>query len=93
LLRAADLIKPELVQRDQNVTLVFSTTGVHLTIAGKAVESGSAGDVISVMNLQSKRMIQGTVIGPGQVRVASAASRLTTASLPVQPTASRRNVE
>ncbi len=93
LLRAADLIKPELVQRDQNVTLVFNTPGVHLTIAGKAAESGSAGDLISVMNLQSKRVIQGTVIGPGQVRVSSPTSRLTTASLPVQPTASRRNVE
>ncbi len=93
LLRAVDLIKPELVQRDQSVTLVLDTPGVHLTIAGKAVESGSAGDVISVMNLQSKRVIQGTVIGPGQVRVSSPTSRLTTAALPAQPTAPRRNVE
>lgn len=93
LLRATDLNKPELVQRDQGVTLVLNTPGVHLTIAGKAVESGSAGDVISVMNLQSKRVVQGTVIGPGQVRVSSPTSRLTTAALPSHPTASRRNVE
>ena len=39
LLRTADLIKPDLVQRDQNVTLVYKTPGVHLTIAGKAAES------------------------------------------------------
>jgi flagella basal body P-ring formation protein FlgA len=82
-----------MVQRDQSVVLVFNTAGVHLTIAGKANESGSMGDVVSVMNLQSKRVIQGTVIGPGQVRVTSAMSRLTTASLPAQSTASRRNVE
>lgn len=92
LLRAADLNRPEMVQRDQSVVLVFNTAGVHLTIAGKANESGSMGDVVSVMNLQSKRVIQGTVIGPGQVRVASPMSRLT-ASLPAQSTASRRNVE
>ena len=35
---------------------------------GKAIEGGAEGDTVSVINLQSKRVVQGTVIGPGQVR-------------------------
>ena len=38
-----------------------------LTIRGKAADSGAEGDVISVLNEQSKRTVQGTIIGPGRV--------------------------
>ena len=43
-LRAADLAKPDLVQRDQDVTLIYQTAGLYLTIRGKALESGTEGD-------------------------------------------------
>ena len=36
---------------------------------GKALESGTEGDVVNVMNLQSKRTLSGTVIGRGQVSI------------------------
>ena len=68
-LRHADLMKPELVQRNDTVTLIYEVPGIVLTIRGKALESGAEGDLISVSNLQSKRTVQGTVIGFGQVRV------------------------
>jgi flagella basal body P-ring formation protein FlgA len=76
-LRMADLAKPDLVQRDQNVTLIYETGGLYLTMRGKAVEAGSEGDTVSVMNLQSKRTVQGTVTGPGQVTMSVVAPRLT----------------
>ena len=66
-LRTADLTKPEIVQRNEAVTLVFEAPGMVLTIRGKALESGAEGDVISVLNAQSKRTVQGTITGPGQV--------------------------
>src|SRR3954454_18085563 len=66
-LKAADLGKPDLVQRDQTVTLIYEATGLYLTVRGKALESGTEGDVVSVVNLQSKRNVTGTVIGRGQV--------------------------
>ena len=53
-LRAADLAKPDLVQRDQNVTLIYESTGLYLTIRGKALENGTEGDVVNVLNLQSQ---------------------------------------
>src|SRR5712691_10842145 len=68
-LKAADLVKPDLVQRDQNVTLIYQTAGLYLTSRGKALDNGTEGDVVSVMNLQSKRTVSGTVIGRGQVSI------------------------
>jgi len=75
-LRIADLGKPDLVQRDQDVTLIFESAGLYLTIRGKALEGGTEGDVVNVLNLQSKRTVSGVVIGRGQVAVAVAAPRL-----------------
>jgi flagella basal body P-ring formation protein FlgA len=81
-LRSADLAKPDLVQRDDNVTLIFETAGIYLTIRGKALEGGTEGDVVSVLNLQSKRTVSGVVIGRDQVAIQVASPRL-----PVAPEA------
>jgi flagella basal body P-ring formation protein FlgA len=74
-LRAADIAKPDLVQRDANVTLIFQAAGLYLTIRGKALDSGAEGDTVSVVNLQSKRTISGTVIGRDQVAISVATPR------------------
>ena len=76
LLRAADLMKPEVVQRNEAVTLVYEVPGITLTVRGKAIEGGAVGDMISVLNVQSKRTSQGMVAGPGRVVIASGAPRL-----------------
>jgi flagella basal body P-ring formation protein FlgA len=74
-LRVADLGKPDLVQRDDNVTLIFEASGIYLTARGKAVDSGTEGDTVTVLNLQSKRTISGTVVGRDQVAISIATSR------------------
>jgi len=74
-LRVADLAKPDLVQRDQTVTLTYQTAGLYLTIRGKALDNGTEGDVVSVLNLQSKRTVSGVVIGRGQVAIQVATPR------------------
>jgi flagella basal body P-ring formation protein FlgA len=71
-LKTADLAKPDLVTRDQTVTLIYESTGLYLTIRGKALEGGTEGDVVSVLNLQSKRTVSGVVIGRGQVSISVA---------------------
>jgi flagella basal body P-ring formation protein FlgA len=76
ILRQADLMRPELVQRNENVTLVFEAPGIMLTSRAKALETGAEGDVISVVNVQSKRTVQGTVTGPGTVTVTSMKPRI-----------------
>ena len=74
-LKLADLANPDLVQRDQSVTLVFQAPGIYLTVRGKALEAGTEGDVVSVMNLQSKRTVTGVVTGRGQVTIQPAPIR------------------
>jgi flagella basal body P-ring formation protein FlgA len=68
-IRRGDLAKPETVKRDEIVTLIFEMPGIMLTARGKALEAGTEGDVISVLNVQSKRTVQGTVTGPGRVSI------------------------
>lgn len=71
-LHAADLMKPELVGRGDTVTLVFESPGVKLTVQAKALEAGTQGDLVQVLNTQSKRIVQATVDGPGRVIIARA---------------------
>jgi flagellar basal body P-ring formation protein FlgA len=80
-LRTADLMKPELVQRNETVTLVYQVPGITLTVRGKATEGGAEGDVIAVLNEQSKRIVQGVVAGPGRVIISTGTPRLA-ANLP-----------
>jgi flagella basal body P-ring formation protein FlgA len=68
-LRIADLAKPDLVQRDQGVTVIYQSAGLYLTTRGKALDSGTEGDVVNVVNLQSKRTVTGVVTGRGQVTI------------------------
>jgi flagella basal body P-ring formation protein FlgA len=91
-LRVADLAKPDLVQRDQSVTLIYEAVGLYLTIRGKALEGGTEGDVVNVLNLQSKRTVSGVVVGRGQVSISVPTPRLpagtdTTSSLDARETA------
>jgi flagella basal body P-ring formation protein FlgA len=75
-LRAADLMKPNLVLRNETVTLVYEAPGMVLTIRGKANDSGTEGDVIGVLNEQTKRVAHGVIIGPGRVAVTNGSPRL-----------------
>jgi flagellar basal body P-ring formation protein FlgA len=80
IIRQADVAKPELVGRGDTVSIVFQVPGILLTIVGKASEPGALGDVISVLNVQSKHTIQATVIGPGRVSVSAPTARLAAAN-------------
>jgi flagella basal body P-ring formation protein FlgA len=81
-LKVADLAKPDLVARDEVVTLIYETAGLYLTIRGKALDNGTEGDVVNVTNLQSKRTVTGVVIGRGQVAISVATPRLSAVTEP-----------
>jgi flagellar basal body P-ring formation protein FlgA len=75
-LHAADLMKPAIVQRNDTVTIVYQSPGLVLTLRGQAQESGALGDTIGVLNVESKRAVQGIVSGPGRVTVSAVTSHL-----------------
>ena len=56
--------------------------GIMLTILGKANEPGALGDVISVLNVQSKHTVQATVVGPGRVSVNAPSARVAANTTP-----------
>jgi flagellar basal body P-ring formation protein FlgA len=74
ILREGDLQRPELIARNETITITFEVPGILLTMRGQAQEAGALGDFISVLNVQSKRTIQATVTGPGRVSVGNAAT-------------------
>ena len=83
-LRTADLMKPEIVLKNDTVMIYYEVPGIVLTMRGKALESGAEGDLVNVLNVNSKRTIQGVVTGPGRVTVmgpGAAASTSNTARL------------
>jgi len=85
-LKTADLAKPELVTRDQSVMLTYESAGIYLTIRGKALENGTEGDVVSVLNLQSKRTVTGTVTGRNQISASAQVPRPPVADNATAPT-------
>lgn len=70
----ADLTKPEIVDRNDDVLITFEVPGMVLTVRGKALQGGAQGDMVPVLNAQSKRVVQAAVIAPGRVSVATSAT-------------------
>lgn len=73
-LRPSDLMKPDLVGRNDMVTILFEAPGITLTARGKALTAGAEGETVSVLNPQSKRVLQAVVAGPGLVTANRAAT-------------------
>jgi flagella basal body P-ring formation protein FlgA len=78
----SDVVKPEVVARNEAVTISYEVPGIVVSIRGQALEPGALGDVINVLNAQSKKTLQATITGPGRVSVGgtSASPRLTNIS-------------
>lgn len=58
-----DLDKPTMVKRGDLVTMNLKRGSINITALAKALETGTKGDVIRLMNLDSKRTIEAQVTG------------------------------
>ena len=65
--RSDDLRRPIVITKGQSVTMQFSAPGVELTATGRAMSEGGIGDMVTIQNPASFRMIAATVIAPGVV--------------------------
>ena len=68
-LRDGDVQEPVLVGKNALVTLVAVGPNLMLTTVGRSLDEGAKGDVIRVMNNQSHKLVQGTIISANEVRV------------------------
>lgn len=68
---AAYFTAPNIVERSDIVTILFKAGNLTLSMRGKALTDGAKGDVISVQNHQSNRIIRAEVVGPSLLKVTS----------------------
>lgn len=81
---ASDLGGRLLVVKDAPVTMTIELPGLAITAQGRALDNGGPGDVVQILNIASRAVVEATVIGPGRARVAPG-------SLPVSRPADRRH--
>lgn len=64
-----DLGPPVLVGRNARVQLRYLRGGLEIAAEGRALDKGSAGEVIRVMSLGSKSVVSGRVMADGTVHI------------------------
>jgi flagella basal body P-ring formation protein FlgA len=64
-----DLLAPVVIGKNQPVLMVLEAPGLALTAQGRAMEAAALGEMVPVMNLASRQVVEAEAIGPGRVRV------------------------
>ncbi len=70
-IRANELERPRLIQKNGLVTMVLQRGRLKLTAKGRALEPGALGEAIRLINLRSGTTVVGEVQADGSVRVAA----------------------
>ena len=68
-----DLAAPQVIARNDMVKVSYESGGISLTLTGRATQDASAGDTVTITNLQSDRTIQAVAIAPGRAVAGPAA--------------------
>lgn len=68
-LRFSDLKAPQLIERGQSVAIVSTGAGLRVSMQGKALANGGAGDRILVANVATGKRVEGVVSRDGSVLV------------------------
>lgn len=66
---ASDVRAPTVIKKGDLVLMSLKSSVLSLTTQGRAMEDGSTGDAIRVMNLTSKQVVSATIDGPQAVTV------------------------
>ncbi len=69
--RKGDVGAPALVERNQIVTLIYSSSGLSIEAEGRSLDRAGEGERLRVMNLGSRSTITGTVLPNGNIQVAN----------------------
>jgi len=74
VLNVQDIVNPVIVKRGDLVTMRVESPGIVITARGKAQGNAAAGQVVQVLNLESKRLIEG-VVKDSQIVIVPVATR------------------
>ena len=67
--RPGDLGPPALIDRNQLVSLVYSQGGLVIVAEAKSLGRGGEGELLRVMNLSSRQIVNGVIQPDGTVKV------------------------
>lgn len=73
-IRARDIMKKQLVFRNNTINIIYETANMKLSSIGIALEDGAIGDVIKVRNPSSNKVIQAIVQNDKDAKVISSAT-------------------
>lgn len=62
------LPRPQLVRKGEPVRVALASGGLSLTLRGRALSGGGAGEIVEILNPGSRNIIQAEVTGPGEAR-------------------------
>ena len=60
---------PPVIRRGEAVVLIVRVGALEVTARGMAKQDGAEGEVITVVNRESNRRVEGRVLGPGRILV------------------------
>jgi flagellar basal body P-ring formation protein FlgA len=69
MFRTHDIIQARFVTRGSIVTMSIETPVMQVTAQGRALQDGTEGEVVRLINTQSNRVVEGTVTGPQTVLI------------------------
>lgn len=75
-LQAMDLDAPMLVRKGQLVTVTLKNGPIALSLQGRAMQNGSQGDAVRILNTASNQIVEGVVTGSQKVAVLPPAKAL-----------------
>jgi len=70
-IRGNEIAAPTLIKKNTLVQMHYNSPGMEITTAGQTMADGAKGDVISVRNVTSKKIVQAVIATDGSVTVLS----------------------
>lgn len=69
MLHANDVAAPQLISRNELVTVYLKAGPMTLTVKGQSLGNAATGDTVAILNLTTKKILYGTAISSGTVEV------------------------
>lgn len=76
VVRPSDIAAPEIISRNDSVTVVYQSGALTLTTTGKALNAASLSEPVTVLNTMTNRVLQGIATRNGTVTISSAPQRI-----------------
>lgn len=68
-IKLGEVRAPLLVTKGALVTMTVNAPGLSLTATGRALDDGAEGEFVRVLNIQSKRTVEGAVLGQNRIAI------------------------